>query len=104
MGDFVSEPPAAPVLGLLDVAVQAGHNGFDLFVQFGDLLFGGVAGKDVNELVLSICHLLLLQDTARATALVRSRRLPRIAATNRWQGCVPLDALRAIRLSPDRRR
>ena len=35
-------------------------------VQLGDLLFGRVRGEDVDELVLSICHVLLLQD-ARGT-------------------------------------
>jgi hypothetical protein len=38
-------------------------------MKFGHLLFGGLGGKDVNELVLSICHLLLLKDVVLTRAL-----------------------------------
>src|SRR5581483_7468771 len=50
MRDLVGEPLPAPVLGLLDGAVQPRDDLFDLLVQFGDLLFGRFGGKNVDEL------------------------------------------------------
>jgi len=54
--DLVRQALPAPVFGLLDRAVHARDDRVDLLVQLGDLLFGGVGGDDVDELVLSICH------------------------------------------------
>ena len=52
--NLVGEALAAPVLGFLDLAVHARHHGVELAVQLGRLLFGGVGGKNVDELVLTI--------------------------------------------------
>ena len=56
MTDLIGEALAAPVFGVRDLPVHARHHGFDLPVQLGHLLFGGVGGKDVDELVLTVCH------------------------------------------------
>ena len=61
MRDLVGESAAAPVFGLLDLAGQAGDDRLELLVQFGDLLFGRVGRKDVDELVLSISLVLSLR-------------------------------------------
>jgi hypothetical protein len=55
----------------------------------GRLLTGGVAGKDVNGL-LSICHLLLLQDTTLCAYVG--------AAFRRTQGCYSVVAGSPIKL------
>ncbi|OFV91543.1 MAG: hypothetical protein A3G76_02645 [Acidobacteria bacterium RIFCSPLOWO2_12_FULL_65_11] len=54
--DLVRESPASPIVGLLNLAVEARHDGPDLLVDLGDLLFGRVGGKNVDEFVLSIGH------------------------------------------------
>ena len=54
--DLVGQLLPPPVLRLLDLPVHPGHDALDLLVQLGDLLFGRIGGKDVDELVLSICH------------------------------------------------
>jgi hypothetical protein len=38
------------------LTVHPCHDRLDLLVQLGDLLVGGIGGKNVDELVLSICH------------------------------------------------
>ena len=54
----------------------------DLLVQLGDLLFGGVGGKDVDELVLSICHCCSFRTLASLAAARERRSGHQI----RWQG------------------
>src|ERR1700687_712265 len=53
---FVRQLAAPPVVCLLDLAVQPRHDRCDLLVDLGDLLFGAVGRKNVDELVLSACH------------------------------------------------
>ena len=53
MADLVGQLAPAPVLGLVEGAVEALDDLLDLRVQIGDLLFGGVRRDDVDELVLS---------------------------------------------------
>ena len=53
MADFVGELAAAPVLGLVEGAVEALDDLLDLRVQLGDLLVGRLRRHDVDELVLS---------------------------------------------------
>ena len=51
--NLVGQLAAAPVLGLLELAADAGDDGLDLRVQVGDLLLGRVGRDDVDEFVLS---------------------------------------------------
>ena len=53
MADLVGELAPAPVLGLVERAVEALDDLLDLRVQLGDLLLGRVGRDDVDELVLS---------------------------------------------------
>ena len=53
MADLVGQACAAPVLGLVERAVEALDDLLDLRVQIGDLLLGGFRCDDVDELVLS---------------------------------------------------
>src|SRR5262245_15024721 len=69
MADVVRETLAPPVLRLLDRAVHALDDRLELLVKLGDLLLGRFRGKDVDELVLTVCccccHSLLLLDPGR---------------------------------------
>src|SRR3954462_7220763 len=56
LADLVGQLAPSPVLGLLDLPVQARDDRRDLIVEFGALLFGGVRRENVNELVLPLCH------------------------------------------------
>ena len=52
--DLVGQLAAAPVLGLLDGAAQAGDNLGDLVVLLGRLLFRRFGRQDVDEFVLPV--------------------------------------------------
>jgi hypothetical protein len=54
--DLVRQLAASPVLGLLDLAVQARDDFCNLVVQLVRLLFGCLGGKKVNQLVLPDCR------------------------------------------------
>ena len=89
VADLVGQLAAAPVLGLLDAARSAARRSpRPASCSSVDLLFGRVGREDVDELVLSVCHCVLLLD-------VDTRRSPRSHADGRrshgicdrrWQG------------------
>src|SRR5262245_31294788 len=63
--DFVRGPAPPPVAGLFDRGVHARHDRRHLLVDLGNLLFGALGWKNVDELVLTICHAALLLDVSR---------------------------------------
>ena len=56
VADLVGQLAAAPVLGLLDGAVEPADDALHLLVQLGDLLVGRLGRDDVDELVRARTH------------------------------------------------
>ena len=72
MADLVGELAAAPVLGLVDGAVETLDDLLDLRVQLGDLLVRRLRRQDVDELVLSVSCSCVSFWTERPLALASS--------------------------------
>src|SRR5580704_7081007 len=96
MSDFIRQLAASPRFRLLDLPVHPQHDRLNLLMELGHLLFGGIGGEDVDELVLSTCHM-CSSRTRRWIADPHARG-------GRPQADPRLCAPRAIPLSPDRRR